>query len=225
MMRGMIDGARVDNRRILWVGFGPAFACLLALAACTADNPNYLASGADGGTGTGMDMSTGHPRDLSMPPSANASGSCGAGGRSCEPASCAGYLRDRNCPPGSTCQGGYCQVPMNLAGNTLGLKCGSESQCYISQQTYNNSCQPYVVRGAAEWHCGTKVGDGASGQPCMSGAECRSGYCIPGINTCFRLCAGSDADCPVRNGVHLVCRPARIVVEGIEINSTSCVLP
>ena len=191
---------------------------------CTADNPFYNGGLSTDG-GVTLDLA-GRAPDLTMPATANTSGACGGmGGRSCAPATCPGFQPDRTCPPNSKCESGYCQVPGGLPGNTLGLKCGSESQCYISQQTYNNSCQPYVVGGKPEWHCGTKVGDGASGQPCMSGSDCRSGYCIAGINTCFRLCAGSDADCPVRNGVHLACRPARILVEGVEINSTSCVLP
>lgn len=211
---------------------GPAavLACAALLAAsactgCTGANPDYTTDGAVAHAATDM----GHRSDLLPPPAQGTqSGTCaGTSARACGPAAnCeGGFVPDRVCPMGSTCLGGYCQVPLVQNGSTVGQPCDSEAQCYVSQQTYSYACQPYVVGGKVVFHCGEKVGDGASAAPCKSDSECRSGYCIPSLNTCLRVCAGTDADCPVKNGLQLACRPVRIVVEGVPVKVESCVAP
>ena len=216
---------------------GTLFACTVALLAvgtfgasgCTAENPDYDAP-FDGG-------SADRPRDLGSPDCGVADGgTCKAGERGCAP-SCDGwtslacasktYVADRVCPSGATCRSGYCVAPAARAGSTIGSPCSSETACYVSQQTASVACEPFVVNGgkSIDWRCGQRIGEGASGGACTRDSECRSGFCIADRRTCFRACAGADVDCPVRNKTQLVCRPVRIVVEGVPVMSTSCVLP
>lgn len=181
------------------------------IAACTAPNPDYSA---DGSATT----------DLAS--------TCAAGPRTCQSSASAAcvngsYVIERNCPTGSECVGGYCHAPP-VAAFPIGIACSSETQCYFSPMTYNDACAPFVVGpGRIEFHCAGKLGDGGSGSPCtVANPQCRSGFCIGSLHTCFRSCfANVDADCPVKGGIQLVCRPVSIRVEGVDVTADSCVFP
>jgi|SRR5579871_1474064 len=207
----------------------------LGLVGCTAANPDYVPPGGDGGLGGNHDAAM-KQVDLKQPPvepDLKPPPECQPGDRSCLGGSAVSescingvYQPDRVCPISSDCMDGYCQVPGDN-GTTQGDQCDSESQCAASQQTFDYSCQPFVTdpqNGTVEFHCAHLFGMGGSGAPCMSGMDCRSGYCIAGRNTCFRACNG-DQDCPFRNGQRTVCRTVTITVEGVDVMATSCVNP
>jgi hypothetical protein len=205
----------------------PAFAFAL-IAGCTADNPDYIAPGSDGGD---RDLSmkrradlSGEPRDFATP------GQCLPGQRQCEvnftaSESCVGgtFQEDRLCPFASTCVAGYCAPPAPN-GTTQGDPCGTELPC-ATVAALQYGCQPFVdPNGTVVFRCAQWVGMGASGSACQSGADCRSGFCIAATGTCFRACM-HDSDCPIRMNVQTVCRQETILVEGVPVTAGSCIFP
>lgn len=206
--------------------------CLCA-AGCAEDNPSYrpILATADGG----VDLSSpSDHRDLAIAPEADLSppSACASGERMCEQTgqtadSCVGgaFLPDRNCPIDSTCANGYCQVPPDN-GDVQGQDCTSENDC-ATDQGPSYSCEPFVTDPGAMTvglACARTVGAGGSADPCQSGADCRSGFCIPSRHTCFRGCT-DDSDCPHKGGFHTRCRTVAIRVEGIDFMADSCVAP
>ncbi len=201
-------------------------------AGCTAENPDYAGPVGDGGA-TVHDMAKGGPPDGKMQQKVDLvmGTQCQAGDRQCVLGSAIAeacvngvFQPDRVCPVSSDCQDGHCQVPGDN-GTTQGDNCSSESQCATSQQTIGYSCEPFVVDlQKVEFHCAHAFGQGGSGAACKTGADCRSGFCLPGRNTCFRACFG-DQDCPFHDGQKTVCRPITISVEGVMVTANSCVLP
>jgi hypothetical protein len=207
---------------------------LCSAAGCTAANPDYRAPDAstpmmhqDMALPLHPDLSMLPPSpDLSMPPECTGTDrSCTVDGTASEQCANNSFQIDRTCPADSTCLGGYCQVPPN--NGVEGNPCASETDC-AAASNLADSCQPYVIdpqaNPPAEWHCGSAVGDGASGSACTDGSNCRSGFCIADKSTCFRACT-DDFDCPFRNGVKTVCLPETITVEGVAVTANSCVNP
>ena len=79
-------------------------------------------------------------------------------------------------------------------------------------------CQPFVDPNnrSVQWFCDSPVGAGGPGTSCKQGSECKSGFC--GSNgTCFRACK-MDFECG-----GLSCNNVEIVVEGVRVQSGSCV--
>ena len=209
---------------------------LLTVAACTAANPDFVDDG-----GAVVDLRRSGRDAVAAADCAMRPQPCFPGDRGClavcgasVSASCAGdaLAIDRVCPPGSTCtaKGYVCQVPSLEATSPQGAGCTSESACRKTDATMSFTCAPFVVApGKVDWRCALKLGDGASGDHCDDNAQCRSGFCIAALHTCFRYCSGSNMDCPQKamggTMVQLPCRPATIVVEGVSVTTTSCVLP
>jgi hypothetical protein len=201
------------------------------LAACTAQNPDYIRPGSDlagrdlavAGDLRGADLATGG-RDQAM-------GGCTLGQRRCAGTAvevCMGgaFVLERRCPEESACRDGVCDAPPRKGGTTQGQDCMSESQCYVSAQTFDYSCAPFVAEGGkkVELVCAHLVGQGGSGNACAAGAECRSGICLLDRKTCFRACWG-DPDCPFRNNIKTVCREVTFLVDGVAGKARSCILP
>ena len=100
-----------------------------------------------------------------------------------------------------------------------------ENQCF-SAVTDTLSCEPFITDPSNKmvaWFCAHSVGQGLPGAACTDGSTCRTGFC--GSNgTCFRAC-GAGAPCPVPpNGtVPYRCAGVKILVEGVEVQATSCI--
>jgi hypothetical protein len=198
-------------------------------------------AGGSGGVGGGnSDMSMPVVHDMAMhEPDLAHPGECGPGERQCtntpspSSESCQSnmFVLDRRCPfaslafNGATCNGGYCRPP---TGQTM-LPCGTaggDGDDFICAQQGNGtralSCQPFVsnpAKGTVEWFCAVAVTNarGSAGDPCTSGAECRTGFC--GSNgTCFVACT-NDNECPGPIG----CGNVKITVEGVTVSTQSCV--
>lgn len=207
--------------------------CALA-AGCTAANPSYVPP--DASTTIAFDFAVPPGHDFAMPPPPpdfSTPPECVGAQRSCTQDTLASercvnnmFVPDRSCPMDSVCQMGYCQVPPQSGDPVEGMSCNSENGCDLA--SFGESCQPFVIDpqqpALVEFHCAPQVGDGASGNACMDGSTCRSGFCIAATSTCFRACSG-DGDCPFRNGVQTMCRPVLITVEGVELKAASCVNP
>lgn len=201
-------------------------ALVCATAGCTAENPDFVG---DAGTGIrpGADLAVAKPRvDMATPPI-----KCSGVERGCPSpgtaAGCTGGVLavDRTCPAATSCMGGHCQVPATKPGDTVGTRCSSEADC---AGTDANTCDPFVLdaNGTVDWRCAHRIGTGISGTKCDVGDDCRTGFCIPATGTCFRLCNGTDRDCPVGDkGIPLRCRPQTIYVEGVAVTALGCVAP
>jgi hypothetical protein len=210
-----------------------AVALVVALTACTAPNPNYVAGGGpDDGSANdfAVDMK---PADLSGNDLAPV---CTVGQRTClaqsGSAACEGgqYHLDRKCPTASVCATGYCQPPPASTTSMQGQPCDAtggalENDCF-SGVSAELSCQPFVASTTPKkvtWVCDAPVGAGVPGTACTTGDECRSGFC--GSNgTCFRACAVTS-DCPIQGntGQTYPCMDVTIVVEGEMVTAKSCV--
>ncbi len=210
-------------------------AAALLLSACTAANPFYVGPtivGSDGSGlsdgGTGAHDLAGHPSDLASV--------CTDGQRQClantGSGECANgqYMLDRKCPMSSMCMKGYCDPPPSDAATPAGHPCDAggtaqENQCF-SAVTDTLSCEPFITDPSNKmvaWFCAHSVGQGLPGAACTDGSTCRTGFC--GSNgTCFRAC-GAGAPCPVPpNGtVPYRCAGVKILVEGVEVQATSCI--
>jgi hypothetical protein len=214
-------------------GWALLVAGVISQVGCTAANPDYRPN-SDGGQVIKMGDMALTPYDLVVIPLPDLTlqPECTAGQRSCQmnntvAEACINgvFQPDRVCPIASMCEGGHCQPPPPMQGTTQGQICDSENQCLLAQNI-DDSCEPFIdMQGMVEFHCSHSFGPGSSGNKCQAGSDCRSGYCIPSTQTCFRICNGSDTDCPVRNGVKTVCRPVTIRVEGIDVMTASCVPP
>jgi len=181
----------------------------------------------DLGMGGLPDLSMSDPPDLLPPPPV-----CSPGDRQCAnglpPASqlCDkdGQWNTRVCPVANDphqvmCMDGYCAPPSD-AQNCLVGNGPSEDACYNIDP--NLSCEPFIdaQNNGWMWFCVKVVGTGASGDPCTSGAQCRSGFC--GSNgTCFRACQ-NPSDCP-QHTPKLSCKQVTIDVEGVTTYANSCV--
>jgi hypothetical protein len=222
------------------------FALAVALAGCTAPNPNWEGPGTvgSGGGGSGGGNGGGAPPDLGapkgsppdlaspqLPDLAPPPPSCTPGERRCSsgapPASqlCAadGQWSTRVCPVASDpalamCMGDFCQPPGD-AQNCLIGNGASEDACYSLSPTL--SCQPFIdpQSNGWMWFCAKAVGTGGAGDACTHGSQCRTGFC--GSNgTCFRGCEG-PGDCP-QHSPQLQCKQVTIEVEGVQIFENGC---
>jgi len=217
MSRALATGSRKCHYRA--VRAAPLIAAALAFTSggCISDNQDYRP---DLGSSR-VDLSP-RPPDLTPPPT------CVPPQRECatptSAATCQGgkWAIDIYCPSASMCSDGYCRVPPVEAGTPQGLPCTSETDCFSLDQNY--SCEPFVVGGMLAFFCARAVGSGGSAVPCTTPNDCRTGRCLWTNDTCFRLCT-NDADCPARNGVHLVCKPVPFNIEDLNVTARSCVSP
>lgn len=210
----------------------------LVCLGCTAPNPDFV-GGVGGGAGdpgppdaatADLAGSVAHDAGVATPDLATL---CASGPRSCSDAPattstvCAGgaYHADRLCPGGGDssaprCDRGYCQAP---AGSpNCGFPAPSEDFCY-TQVSSSQTCTPFIDPQSkmASWSCAPVVGNGASGDACTTGADCRSGFCGPN-GTCFRACV-TAADCPPGPGPPLRCVKMSLAIEGVAVPVRSCV--
>lgn len=216
---------------------------ILALAACTADNPLYT-PGISGDLAGSSDLQGQKDVDLAGPPNkVDMAGpmACMIGERTCLANNAAGcrmgaFVKDRTCPTGSTCADGHCAAP-SPGTNNLGKNCAptgtpTESLCVagVSGGSASTipSCEPFIdpaapTDGKVVWACAPPIGMGVSGTPCTEGSQCRSGFC--GSNgTCFRSCI-TAADCPSSgSGGGWKCSVVSITVEGSMLMASSCVM-
>jgi hypothetical protein len=181
-------------------------AALMLLAACTAHNPNFVGDGG-GGDLLGSSCTEGERRC-----SATASEDCVKGS----------FATDRVCPAGSMCMQTYCSPPATMLPTQIGQRCdvggAQHSQC-TANRTLMLECQPFVnpLNLSVQWFCDKPVGTGGAGTKCTMGSECQSGFC--GANgTCFRPCRATF-ECPAGEQ----CTDVQIVVEGVRVQSGSCV--
>jgi hypothetical protein len=115
-----------------------------------------------------------------------------------------------------------CTVPLGAPACDVG-GVAQDNQC--TTIALDLSCQPFVVGLGAplSWFCDKAVGAGLPGTACVSGGQCRSGFC--GSNgTCFRACV-SAVDCPQNPGTgkHYRCGTVDITDEGVTESTGSCI--
>jgi hypothetical protein len=119
---------------------------------------------------------------------------CGTvGGRVCVTATSSGTCTlggpvvDRACPPGSTCQNGYCAPPTGGVACTSSQSCGADLVCdlYVTA--------PKTLSGV----CTMRLGPKGAEQTCNTDSDCGTGICglLNGDRECLFAC-GSTADCP-----------------------------
>jgi hypothetical protein len=200
--RALFNGANLCNHPAV----SRAFLLIVAttLSACIENNPNF--EGVEAG----------------QPCAAGVGRTCIAAGVS---ATCmnGSAASDRLCPSDSRCSDGFCRPPA-MGAAPEGASCNSENKCYFSAKTFEFSCQPFHVAGNISFVCAKRIGDGAAGATCTTGADCRTGFCVLPQHVCFRGCNPNDAtDCPLLNGRRLACRAVTIDIEGASTGTSSCV--
>jgi hypothetical protein len=178
----------------------------LAVAACTFTHggtreqmPSDAAGavGADGSTtiGGGSDAS-GVTCPTRVCVDATHSGSCDGTGH---------VTTDRACPPGSRCNGGYCQPP---GGATA---CTSDSAC-----NGNDVCDLYVQGGVLVGFCTAPVGADGIYHGCDNDEDCQTGVCADS-GQCFSACSGA---CPAGPDT-VACTPLDVTIEGVMSSGVS----
>jgi len=224
-----------------------AFFLALFFVGCTMPNPNYAGDNGGGGVGGGgsaPDMGTGGGGSVDMSGGGDHADMSGGGTTDGGSNTCAGkrmcatnpvasqtcenghFTSDRLCPEGDVsvldaqCNAGYCEPPV---GSSPCDVTGGPSEDYCFNAVgMDHSCQPFVnpQSKAISWSCAVIVGQGASGDACTKGSQCRSGFC--GSNgTCFRPCNG-NGNCPQSN-IPLSCKKVTFTVEGVTVSANSCV--
>ena len=131
-------------------------------------------------------------------------------------ASCVGgeVTRDRECPPGSACEGFVCTLATACEVCT-GNSCGVGRMCsvFATVGSINTCCTPCfdAPRGCA-----------APGTPCGSSDDCASGVCVSdgGPGQCYFNCQNAD-DC----GDGGVCEVQTIRVDGLTNGAPGCRAP
>jgi hypothetical protein len=120
-----------------------------------------------------------------------------------------GFVDERTCPAGSSCQSGYC-----IAGATqgCGADCsGTTSICTIFVNGSNTS--------TIGTYCAAPLGSKAGGASCTKASECASGFCIrSGTSlTCYQSC-GKGQQC---SGGH-TCTALSVTVQGVSGTVYGC---
>ncbi len=121
-------------------------------------------------------------------------------------------IADRNCPPGSMCQGGFCKPPTGAS------PCQSNNDC-----NFGEDCDLYVGAGgnSLQGFCTSDGGGTADvGTPCSSpGSDptCNSGLCAVDafdqlVVECLFPCNGGG-DCPFNGNCRNLAAP--LTIEGV----------